>query len=293
MTSSEPYTTIRARCRDILKEMYSPPPPKVFHYTSSEGLYGILDSHEFRGSNYLFMNDRSEFTYGANLLRDLCKEQMNIATTDYERRYCEAIAAWDGPFDLEPYLASFCGMEDVLSQWRGYGGPQTRYCIEINPNALTPVPEGSPLIRVLYLKNQQREILSRILAEHIRGLRTTEQPHSSVPVVNVQCVYSCALAAFPFFKDETFDTEDEWRAVVFVQRGEFSDKLTFIPSSGAMKPQLPVLREETGSDLLPIAQIIASSAHFERQAIRAAELMLERFKYTDVKVIPSRVPLAG
>jgi hypothetical protein len=45
-------------------------PGLLHHYTSGQGLLGILSSGEFHCTNVLYMNDASEMDYGRTLVRD-------------------------------------------------------------------------------------------------------------------------------------------------------------------------------------------------------------------------------
>lgn len=44
---------------------------RFFHYTSPEGLFAILQSRSLRFTDYRFLNDKSEFTYLYDMLREL------------------------------------------------------------------------------------------------------------------------------------------------------------------------------------------------------------------------------
>ena len=47
-----------------------------FHYTSLEGLKGILDTKEFWATEYHYLNDMEEFEYVDDLLREMLKEEL-------------------------------------------------------------------------------------------------------------------------------------------------------------------------------------------------------------------------
>jgi hypothetical protein len=46
------------------------PPDVLHHYTSSEGLLGIIQAHELWATNVLYLNDASELSDAARILQD-------------------------------------------------------------------------------------------------------------------------------------------------------------------------------------------------------------------------------
>ncbi len=111
---------------------YVEPPNELCHYTSGPGLHGILSSNSIWGGNYAFMNDRSEFNYGRDLFTAMLAERAHASQDEQIRRIL--VAAMEPNifevFDL--YLACFCEEPDLLSQWRGYGGQDSRYCLRFS-----------------------------------------------------------------------------------------------------------------------------------------------------------------
>jgi hypothetical protein len=90
----------------------------LYHYTSGQGLYGILNSSQLHCSDVNFMNDPSERTYFLDLLEVVfikahdCKD---IYSGLYNKSYQDAVT---DPFDR--YVASFSKNPDSLSMWNYY-----------------------------------------------------------------------------------------------------------------------------------------------------------------------------
>ena len=122
----------------------------LYHYTTWEGLQGILRSQTLWATKYKFLNDYSELVFFKNKLislatpyarknvenimerlpsaRRLVKEKGGIGKV--VRHEAEAlINAQYGALGDQVYIASFCGQHanhrtrdnGLLSQWRGYG----------------------------------------------------------------------------------------------------------------------------------------------------------------------------
>jgi hypothetical protein len=125
----------------------------IYHYTTNNGLLGILNSKELHLSDFLYLNDKSEFrviykpvknlflralkkVYGEliNYLDDQENKQSelvgpylneNFKTKDSERDFLDTLLnKIDGlqqdVDNLEAYTLCFCEDSDLLSQWKGY-----------------------------------------------------------------------------------------------------------------------------------------------------------------------------
>src|SRR5437868_12026730 len=62
-----------------LNREFAPPaqmPPKdlLFHYTTAEGLKGIIEKNELWATSAYFLNDSTEITYGCGLLKEVLDE---------------------------------------------------------------------------------------------------------------------------------------------------------------------------------------------------------------------------
>jgi len=100
----------------------------VYHYTTADGIFGIIDKREIWMSNAAFMNDTTE-------LRALAKAT-GIRDSDFTN---EAVKkAWregvgrDGLKENVYYMASFSEDGDSLEQWRAYGN----FCIGFDAKQL-------------------------------------------------------------------------------------------------------------------------------------------------------------
>src|ERR1043165_426819 len=119
--------TLEERCRTAnskwLEESHNtlrPLPSSVYHYTCGAGLHGILSSNTLRGSNFAFMNDRSAFSYGIEMVRTkLLNTAQQIPDANVKRAFLLAHKLLEQP-PCDVYLTCFCEASDLLSQWRGY-----------------------------------------------------------------------------------------------------------------------------------------------------------------------------
>jgi len=112
-------------------------PKRLCHYTTPDGLVGILSGRTLFASNAGYLNDSQELSFGAALFRkaliarasELLKQSndspgiindtadaLNWTATYIRDELPRAIySGW------APYVTCFCARNDLLSQWRGYG----------------------------------------------------------------------------------------------------------------------------------------------------------------------------
>lgn len=91
---------------------------RLYHYTSGQGLFGIINSDELQCSNINFLNDPSEKSYFQDLCKFVCKESNDckqIFSTLFNDSFQKAVV---DPF--ETFIASFSKNEDSLSMWNYY-----------------------------------------------------------------------------------------------------------------------------------------------------------------------------
>lgn len=90
----------------------------LYHYTSGQGLFGIINSEELHCSNVNFLNDPSERSYFQNILDHIFKDSSEckrIYDTLFNDSFQKAVV---DPFDS--FVASFSKNADSLSMWNYY-----------------------------------------------------------------------------------------------------------------------------------------------------------------------------
>lgn len=108
-------------------------PSVIYHYTTQEGLLGIIENEKIFATNTKFLNDTKEFDFGINLLLSTLESltkasnrsryDVLIEKITYEM-LCHASRTQQNSF-----ITSFSEKKDLLSQWRAYTAKSTGYCI--------------------------------------------------------------------------------------------------------------------------------------------------------------------
>lgn len=102
----------------------------LYHYTTAEGLKGIVENEELWATSAYYLNDSAEILYGYRLLDRALEEWLKQAAppaNSLSRGLAEELRRYFGYDALERnvitpvYLTCFCEEGNLLSQWRAYG----------------------------------------------------------------------------------------------------------------------------------------------------------------------------
>ena len=290
----------------------------VYHYTSADGVSGIMDKHEIWMSNTAFTNDTTELMALQNatgILKDT--DFTNDAVKEELRRMV------DGTHINERtrpnyYMASFSETRDSLEQWRAYGN----FCIGFEATKL-PTERRVFLYKCLYLENDIRKwILEKERITEWTSLPEEDRRAAAYNLVDVACIK---------YKNKRFSTEKEIRLVAASHHnwfypnspGMYEDDLPihfrphrlygfpvpylkfFIERKGDNRPQGTKetetqmkerkLNEEAAKQrqLLPIKEVIVGPMAHKTEAKTACEILLSERGYKEVRVTVSDIPYRG
>lgn len=212
-------------------------PPVLYHYTSSQGLQGILQTGSLWATHTAYLNDSSEFEHAAYLLTELLTELKQHYETDLTHpihsladRAVVRLQELPGLYDR--YVTCFCSIDNLLSQWRAYGH-QGGYSIGFDHEGLIErLPPECQLAKVNYsnphfLQGYFEEMIELMEMYGSPGERS-ELEHSLIENLG-------KLSAT--IKHPAFAEEHEWRIVCPRQRH-------------SANPDLPGLRFRYGSDMV-------------------------------------------
>jgi hypothetical protein len=277
----------------------------LYHYTSPDGLLGIVAGQSIHATNYSYLNDSSEMGYGLGIV-DACIKRRIVRDAALRGLLSKVrdVIATVSPLS-ETYVACFTTRRDDLSQWRGYGAANVdRYCVGFAHRHLSLTPESSgndiialfqPYLRqVICSANRQRmEVETRLdyMIEH-----PPRKPKSTSRLAAVAFAHELhiALALINLaltLKNPAFKAESEWRWVITgVDRAGAS--VHFAVRSGGVRPYLK-LKPVNPIRELPIVEVIVLPHRDPPQAIKATQMLLAQKHYPEDIVKLSRVPFVG
>lgn len=204
---------IRARMMDV------PAPPSLFHYTSAQGLIGVLEKNTLWFSNSMFLNDGSESFWGISIFETILDKFLEDHDSD-AREVGEKLKTWvREAFNFyQPIVFCMSEEDNLLNQWRDYGKDITPYSIELETAGIERSTYNFPayLCEVIYDPNVQRS-MSAQLVEMIYGRYKSMDAMKPFVAEDEQPLLIGAAKEVVWllsrFKNTAFQAEKEWRLI--------------------------------------------------------------------------------
>lgn len=251
-TSSE--TEQRQRNYKIAdKELLSIPKKPLYHYTSRDVFWKIMDGESMLARHIMFSNDYHENEIGKNKIADAMQKVANLSLTET---------------NALPFMICFCEDGDLLSQWRGYANEgialefdftkglygsgdsfSTDYCYTVTNKD----PEGEYLSK---LKDGKTEIFMGAVISPYAVVYTNKDESSDESVVSMidtiktgflDSIQQTAISMIPYIKNNKFSEEAEYRLIFDMNQlaaGEYqrllSEKYVYLDVDGVRKPNIRV-----------------------------------------------------
>jgi len=139
-------------------------PDYLYHYTTAEGLIGIVQRREIWATDIFYMNDRSEFRHGLDLAsKCLLSKEAREKHGDEAKRIAEGLETLGpGAIGFKLFICCFSQDRDNLDQWRAYC-PRGGYAIGF-PFDRLKVCLSDPnvwLRQCIYSKKKQRAMMKK------------------------------------------------------------------------------------------------------------------------------------
>lgn len=280
-------------------------PPILYHYTTATGLTGVIQSRALWATNADFLNDAQELRFGRQRLREaLLSQAEELSPADIEindansANYSRATVMRSAADHLRPpgtqyhsvYVACFCEVGDLLSQWRSYGAPGG-YAVGFRTALLRRVRPAEPGVRTHGLPGMAEEETPTLIQVQYGDAAVKEAVGSVLRTIAPQPVGSpgskgyaraqtVVLPALAGIKHAAFSEEREWRLVVVTDQHAPSFRtgpLGVIPYIALSYPQDAV------------AEVVIGPGPEQRLREQGVQLLVG----TDVAVRSSDAPFRG
>ena len=197
-------------------------PDVLYHYTSADGLIGILTSRSIWLTDLRYMNDLSEMQYSRELLGMRLAERLKQpALSETQRDFLTRVSSNVGPF-YRVFSASFCEEGNLLSQWRAYRGKGGGYAIGFDFfHVLRLLNRPCVLRKVVYDENEQVRLFDSVIHEFLAVVQhevdTNPNREAIASFLPELCqAFKSVIAEFlSSVKHPDFREEQEWRLVHF------------------------------------------------------------------------------
>jgi len=280
------------------------PPSELFHYCGVDGMRGILTKQEIWLSNIEFLNDVSEHLYTELLLREELRARLSTATgwTEMVLTFLMEAAGFTTN-GIYRYAACFCEKNDVLSQWRGYGGTGG-YAIGLDLRDLAQ-PPGEPTIpyltlKVIYDRTEQvrlmREAMDRylpfVMSRQVEAWWKSDPTEANRAAISSRFMRLTA-PLFASFKDAAWSEEAEWRLVALTGSHNLNN-VEFRSRAGMVVPYRIYPFVKDGGRKLPITRVLigpVGSAGSDITARNSLAIFLRSLHLDKVPIQTSKVPI--
>lgn len=304
--------------KSLIKAFADPCAGIIYHYTSAEGLRGIVESNEIWLTNTEFVNDTTE-------CRALQEETSLFVDDDFSNEY--VIDQWRyfirrPDMDNNTYIASFSRGKESLEQWRAYGN------FRIGFEAEKLVKRRLNLYECVYYREEIKKwILNKEMVKEWEGDCLDDQAKR-------MAAHSLLFGASKKYKNEHYQKEKEVRLIgvshhtwsypnspsmyeddppihfrdhptykipvpyvkFFVEgQEEQENKQEERTRETARQMKERKLNEEKNKrrELLPIKEILIGPMLRQEEARIACEILLGEKGYENVEVNASNIPYRG
>ncbi|CAB3824290.1 hypothetical protein LMG26858_00354 [Achromobacter anxifer] len=253
----------------------------LHHYTSGQGLLGILDSNSIWSTRIQYLNDSKEFSHAIELARAAIHKRKTDRAEGRFSALCEALTdQLERLSGLAIYVACFSEVEDSLSQWRGYCPPGFGYSIGFDGEQLRNIAsaQGFQLRKCIYNDYEQRQAINQWVERTLSGA-SGSCPPSQEPGAFLEKTAGSFLQEFiefaPYMKHNAFSAEREWRLVALISFDNARVKLR--PGKSMLIPYVPVNLELSLESKLIWNIRIGPTPHIEL-AMNSASLLFNRIR---------------
>lgn len=273
-----------------------PRPDALWHYTSAEGLRGIITSNSLRFSEFTYMNDHSELLYGVSLFGD----RLQAFISDKPEKHTHVAGQLKDRLvkvldQMGAVIFCMCEEANLLNQWRDYGRDVVPYCIGF---ATSDLVTGSfnfdtYLQPIIYDPDQQIKIMDELLRLLYERALTIEgfgelPDEQADPYLQSAAIQVAALVLR--FKNSAFSAEKEWRLITHLPEVTVKVHRAFRTSPLGVVPYYEWKRRGV-HEQLPIVKIIVGPSPYGHVSENALRVFLNDNKYGSVATSHSTIPI--
>lgn len=248
---------------------------QLYHYTTIDGLKGIIRNRSIWLTHTSTLNDPTELKYGKELILKILNNEKSNKHEEPIDRFLHALTVEVNRFDeimYETYVACFCKSDNLLSQWRAYGHRGGGYNLGFTFTSDTKFYHTSDLSekeshvilrKIIYDSNKQKEIVTNYVSSIIsyakdatkyfknHGGPEAWEAMAAMESANILCDLMLS------FKNPAFSEENEWRLILARQSHHKAEQLQFKESEKGLTPYFEtyLIEKVDGKSFFPLHSI--------------------------------------
>lgn len=274
----------------------------LYHYTTVQGLLGIINTNVIFATSFPFLNDSSEIVYGRRLARTILLKKIEKAKDNISKRIFEECLKLNGVDKKRIYITCFCEKGNLLSQWRGYGESGFGFSLGLDSNILNRTYRKPPyneiyIKKVIYNLEEQTKIINKYLNIAVDYIKKNN-------IIDNSTIYEVAKLTdweigkrTAFFKDEAFSEEREWRAIYCEELSSGKLPTNYRARSNRIVDYKEFSFAPTALDIeynnkLPLKKIICGPGVDHEQQIQVIKSLLKDrgYDYNNIEIEYSTIP---
>ena len=248
---------------DLLSQFWkshrSDAPSTVYHYTSAEGLFGILESNSIWATDCRFLNDASESQVGVAKAKEICRTRRFSQTSAYLEEFYRQVLTVLGVESPEPnFVFSLSEREDDLTQWRTYANDGLGFTVGFSSANLLENSQDNnaefEFSKVYYLSRGQEKAVKDAFDEFEKFIKINKRRDFGGIAMTLDWVVSNYST---LFKHSSFRSEREWRVNTYnlIDDEEERQSVKVRAKGGRLIPYIPLNLGKQPHDRLPITRI--------------------------------------
>ena len=290
---------------------------KLYHYTTAEGVRGIVENREFLATKSDFLNDKLEFQYAVEVMERLTEKY--IVNQELRERFFSKlkkeidrfgvitpICEGDGDCEMNEmsfYVVAFSKLQNNALHWAEFTDFRG-YCLEFDYEKIVEGFQNRVFLHgtVIYDEEEQMNGLLESLLSCIRNLieegvtdlegffeEEANPSEESLDKLVTEMSVVCSVYAM-FFKKSFFEGEQEYRFIF----------PPLINSIGTDKPNFRLLDQiflpyimvefEGGKENVPLESVMVGAKNNSDIAVRGMRYFLKT-QGLDIPVLLSDIPL--
>jgi hypothetical protein len=286
-------------------------PELLYHYTTQEGLLGMLDNEKIWATHIRYLNDTSE---GKILFATFMDQLLSAYETIDSDILVNGLTMATWATSQNVFIASFSERKDSLSQWRAYSGKALGFSIGFRLEYLRKIgkhfiddrldrfySQSEPLVRCKYYDQNEKKTHELEIETKISAFITEVKKNQAIPIEdrpeNFETLGQIASRHFvdmgresARIKDIGFCGEAEWRLAFLLNQYYTPRDLKFKPGNSVPVPYLevPLCWDQQPIEIEEI--VVGPSYPHTEEAVESVKMLLSSKGLTNDKVVPSKIP---
>ncbi len=269
----------------------------LYHYTTPEGLVGIIEDKGIWATNIFFLNDLEEWYLGMKMFKSRLEDRISGKVNHHIFEKC--LGAVKSAISVEPgglipeknlaiYVCSFSKEDDLLSQWRAYC-PRGGFALGFLKSRLESLAKEQGFIFepcIYKHEDQIRKVDSVLDSMKTEALKANQQTHA-LDIVNkfIWDIFRTAVV----LKHVKFCEEREWRFEPAMQGTRKSDKLGFYAREGLIVPYRVI--DLSDQNLWKDVNIVVGPSSYKYKCVDVVrKLLWNKMQIPFPRIRPSEIP---